>query len=247
MKPGRILIILSVLLAFPAHAQVFDVAYGDEPVTRTLLIPAESAKALVLLFPGGGGVLKLSDQGTTANMHTFVRSRNLWARHGIDAVLVDTPYDLGNERLDRRPRPDHQERIRTVVNFYKDKTGLPIWLFGHSRGTVSVTRFASQGRDWTPLIAGIIVAGTVQSASLDTSVTLPVLAIHHKHDSCRVTPASASESIVRNRPPGARAEFVLIDGGQSSGDACMSFAHHGFNQNEDELVDTAARFILATP
>lgn len=247
MKPGQYLLILSALLTFSAHAQVFDVASNDEIATRTRLIPAESAKAVVLLFPGGGGILKLDEQGTTANRHTFVRSANLWARHGIDAVLVDTPYDLGNERLDRRPLKDHQERIRAVVKFYKDRTGLPIWIFGHSRGTVSVTRFASQGPEWTSLIAGVIVAGTVHSAALDTRMTLPVLAIHHKQDSCRVTPPSASESIVSSRPSGTRAEFVLIDGGQSSGDACGSFAHHGFNQNEDELVDTAARFILAEP
>lgn len=245
MNTRQFFLILSAFLTIGAHAQVFDVPYGDDAPTRTLLVPAADAKALVLLFPGGGGVLKLSGQGTTTSMHTFVRSKDLWAAHGIDAVLVDTPYDLGNDRLDRRPRSDHQERIRAVVSFYQDKTGLPIWLFGHSRGTVSVTRFPSQGRDWAEMIAGVIVAGTVYSASLDTAAALPVLAIHHKHDSCRVTPVSASESIVNSRPADSRKALVLIDGGQTAGDACMSFAHHGFNQNEGELVDAAARFILA--
>lgn len=245
MTPRQLLLALSALLAFSAHAQVFDIAGGDDAATRTLFIPAGSAKALVLLFPGGGGVLKLTDRGTTANTHTFVRSKDLWAAHGIDAVLVDTPYDLGNERFDRRLQPDHQKRIEAVVAFYKDKTGLPVWLFGHSRGTVSVTRFASRGRDAEKMIAGVIVAGTVYSASLDTAAALPVLAIHHRHDSCRVTPVSASESIVNSRPVDSRKALVLIDGGQTAGDACMSFAHHGFNQNEDELVDAAARFILA--
>ena len=227
------------------YSQVFDVGLNDESPTRTLFIPADSAKAVVLLFPGGGGVLRLDDEGSTKSQHTFVRSSNLWKQYGIDAVLVDSPYDLGNERLDRRPLNNHLERIRSVVNFYKQKTGLAVWIFGHSRGTVSATRYANQGKDRPNNIAGLIVAGTLHSAVLDSDVVLPALAIHHKDDKCRVTPPSASESLIAGRAKNsAKSKLVLIDGGNDTGDPCQSFAHHGFNEREPELINAASGFIL---
>lgn len=231
-----------------ANAQVFDVGLNDEPPTRTLYVPASSAKAVVLLFPGGGGVLRLDDEGNTKSQHTFVRSANLWKQYDIDAVLVDSPYDLGNERLDRRPLKNHLERIRATANFYKQKTGLPIWMFGHSRGTVSVTRYANQWKDNSGSVEGLIVAGTLHSALLDSDVALPVLAIHHKDDKCRVTPPSASESLIAGRVKNAsKSKLVLIDGGEDTGDPCQSFSHHGFNAREAELINAAADFILGNP
>jgi hypothetical protein len=60
------------------HAQVFSVPNKDETPTKTLFIPAKAPKAIVLLFPGGGGMLRLTDEGTTKNPHTFVRSKDMW-------------------------------------------------------------------------------------------------------------------------------------------------------------------------
>lgn len=244
MKLRQLFCWVLFISTFTAQAQVFDVPYKNDAPTRTLLISAQNPKAVVLLFPGGGGVLRLADDGSTTNQHTFVRSKDLWAQYGIDAVLVDTPYDLGNSKNNKRSLSDHLERIRATVDFYTEKLNLPIWLFGHSMGTTSVTKFANRGRDWQKKIAGIIVAGTHSTAILDDDVTLPILAIHHKFDGCPHDPVNASELIVRNRPTGVRTQLVLIDGGLNSGDPCLSFAYHGFNQNEDKLVQAAANFIL---
>lgn len=225
-------------------AQVFDVPYKDDAPTRTLLIPTQKAKAVVLLFPGGGGMLRLKDDGSTNNFHTFVRSKNLWAQYGIDAVLVDTPYDLGNGRAHSRSIRDHQQRILNVVRYYKEKLNLPVWIFGHSMGTVSVTEFMNGGKDQVKLVAGVIVAGTFRSASVDSDVLNPVLAIHHTEDGCASTPINTSESIVKNRPDNSIAQYISIDGGVSEGDVCGSKAYHGFNEKEPELVKAAAQFIL---
>ena len=114
-------------MSIAAHGQVFDVPHQQDAPTRTLLVDAKNPKALVLLFPGGGGMLRLKDDGTTGTRHTFVRSIELWAQYQIDAVLVDTPYDLGDlKRGDRRDQEDHLKRVGEVLSFYKSKTGLPI-------------------------------------------------------------------------------------------------------------------------
>jgi Lecithin:cholesterol acyltransferase len=242
---GRFLLVLFCYFALNAYGQVFDVPHQQDPPTRTFLISAQKPKAVVLLFPGGGGMLRLKDDGSTKNQHTFVRSQELWAQYNIDAVLVDSPYDLGDlRRSNLRGREDHLTRVAEVVNFYKTKTNLPIWVFGHSMGSSTATYFANKHfKD--PPISGIIIAGTITTASLDDEVTLPVLAIHHRQDSCAGTPVSASSRVIEGRPPKLVSKLEIIDGGITEGGVCESFAYHGFNQTEPEFIKKAAQFILS--
>lgn len=244
MKPTQILFFLGLIFSTIASAQVFDIPYKDDAPTKTLLIPTQNAKAVVLLFPGGGGMLHLQEDGSSTNFHTFVRSKNLWAQYGIDAVLVDTPYDLGGGMRNSRSIRDHQQRILKVVRYYKEKLNLPVWIFGHSMGTVSVTEFVNGGKDQVALISGVIVAGTYRSASVDSDVSVPVMGIHHVEDGCANTPFSASEGIIKNRPSKPPSQFIAMEGGSSEGDVCGSKAHHGFNQKEPEFIKAAAQFIL---
>ena len=229
-----------------AKSQVFDVPHQQDLPTRTLMIGVDNPKALVLLFPGGGGMLRLKDDGSTRNRHTFVRSIDQWAQYAIDAVLVDTPYDLGDlRRGDRRSEGEHLKRVGEVVGFYKSKTGLPIWIFGHSMGTSTATYFVNQFNDDSKEIAGIIIAGTVRTASLDDRVSLPVEAIHHIQDQCSGTPLSASKDLIEGRSEKYISKLEIIEGGISEGGVCESFAYHGFNQTEPEFVERAAKFILS--
>ncbi|MDH6301526.1 hypothetical protein M2128_000433 [Polynucleobacter sphagniphilus] len=244
MKIFVLLTLLGALVSIQAKAQVFDVSYKNDAPTRTFLLAAKHPQAVVLLFPGGSGVLCLQDDGSTTNTHTFVRSIELWAQYGIDAVLVDTPYGLGNGRNNSRSTRDHQQRILNVVKYYKEKLNIPIWLFGHSMGTVSVSEFANSGLEQQQMISGVIIAGTYRTVSMDGDGKLPVLAIHHIHDGCSSTPKSASEAVIKDRPKDSRSQLILIDGGMSTGEECLSLAHHGFNQNETELIKDAADFIL---
>ncbi|WP_114662828.1 lipase/acyltransferase domain-containing protein [Polynucleobacter necessarius] len=240
------LIVFLCQISFNAHGQVFDIAHHQDPPTRTLLISAQNLKALVLLFPGGGGLLRLQEDGGTKNRHTFVRSMNLWAQYQIDAVLVDTPYDLGDlRRGNLRERKDHLSRVGEVVQYYKNKTNLPVWIFGHSMGTSTATYFASQLNISSKLLSGIIIAGTIQPASLDERVNLPVPGIHHLEDACAGTSLSATRRILEGRPKEFVSKLEIIEGGASEGNVCDSFAYHGFNQTEPELIKRAAEFILS--
>jgi len=232
------------LFSVLTQAQVFDVPHS-ETSTRTFLVSAQNPKALVLLFPGGGGMMRMQNDGSTKNRHTFVRSLDQWSQYHIDAVLVDTPYDLGDlQRGDLRDRSDHLERVHEVASYYKDKYHLPIWIFGHSMGTSTATNFANSLDKKSHLISGIIIAGTVRTASVDDSVSMPILALHHVQDSCVGTPPDASARIIKGRPPKFISQLEMIEGGASQGDECQSFAYHGFNQTETELIKRAAKFIL---
>ena len=198
------------------------------------------------MFPGGGGMLRLQSDGSTKNRHTFVRSVDQWAQYQIDAVLVDTPYDLGDlRRGNLRERQDHMDRVGEVVQYYKNKTKLPIWIFGHSMGSSTASYFASQMNERSKLLSGIIIAGTIRAASLDDGVSIPVLGIHHQDDACTGTPASATKRIIEGRPSNYVSRLEIIEGGITEGGVCESLAYHGFNQTESEFVKRAAQFILS--
>ena len=228
-----------------AQGQVFDVPHQKDFPTRTLFVDVKNPKALVLLFPGGGGMPVIFDNGAVKSRHTFVRALDQWAQYGIDAVIVDSPYDLGDlRRGDRRNEEDHLKRVGEVVSFYKGKTDLPIWIFGHSMGTSTATYFVNQLNEDSKKLTGIIIAGTVRTASLDDKVSLPVQAIHHRQDECGGTPPSISKEIISGRPKKYISKLEMIDGGISEGNVCEAFAYHGFNQTEPELIKRAAQFIL---
>lgn len=188
----------------------------------------------------------ISDSGAIKSKHTFIRSMEMWAQYGIDAVLVDTPYDLGDlRRGNLRGRKDHLTRVDEVVTFYKNKFKLPVWIFGHSMGSSTATYYANEIDQSKKNLAGIIIAGTIHTASLDDKVTLPVLAIHHQYDACAGTPVSASAKIIEGRSPKLVSKLELIEGGVTEGAVCQSFAFHGFNETEAELIKRAANFILS--
>ena len=234
------------LVTATAQSQVIDIPHQQDLPTRTLVVRTANAKALVLLFPGGGGMMRLKDDGSTKNQHTFIRSVNLWAQYQIDAVLVDTPYDLGDlKRGDLRSSSDHLDRVGEVVRYYKNKTKLPIWIFGHSMGTSTATYFANQLNEQSKLLSGVIIAGTVRTATLSDGMDLPVEAIHHINDQCSGTPLSASENMISGRPKNTIAQLEIIEGGITEGNVCDSFAYHGFNQTEPEFIRRAAQFILS--
>jgi len=228
------------------QAQVFDVPHVQDAPTRTLFVGVQNPKALVLLFQGGGGMSVIFDNGTVKSRHTFVRSLDLWAQYGIDAVLVDSPYDLGNQiKGNLRGLKDHLSRVNEVINFYKTKLDLPIWIFGHSMGSSTATYYANELDPTGKQVAGIVIAGTIKSASLSDYVTIPVLGIHHKQDECGGTPPSASKDIILGRPKNTISQLEMIEGGITEGNVCDSFAFHGFNQTESEFIKRAAQFILS--
>jgi dienelactone hydrolase len=240
------IISLFVALLFPAivYGQILEVPQAGGVPTKTFLIETAKPKAIVLLFIGGDGVLDLKPDGSTTKENPLNRSAGLWKSHGINSVLVDSPYDLGDARRGNvRGKAEHLSRVEGVVKYYKNKFNAPVWIFGHSMGTVTAIQFANQSERSTA-VTGIIIAGTHIGENLSASFNKPVMAIHHQKEACPSTPISASEAIIKGRSKDAKSELVMIDGGEDVGKACMGLAYHGFNKVEDKVVSAAAKFIL---
>lgn len=234
----------TLFLPLLVHGQIIDVPQSGEVPTKTFLIETAQPKAVVLLFIGGDGMLNLRPDGSTTKENPLNRSAKLWQQYGINSVLVDSPYDLGDARRGNvRGRAEHLSRVESVVKYYKAKFGVPVWVFGHSMGTVTAIQFANQA-ERSSSVAGIIIAGTHIGESLTKDFVKPVMAIHHQKEACAATPISASESIIKSRSKETKSQLVMIDGGEDVGKACMGLAYHGFNKVEDQVVAAAAKFIL---
>ncbi|QWD94566.1 alpha/beta hydrolase [Polynucleobacter sp. MG-Unter2-18] len=241
------IIICLISLFVPAfvYGQLLEVPQTGETPTKTFLIETAKPKAVVLLFIGGDGVLDLKSDGSTTKQNPLNRSAGLWQQYGINSVLVDSPYDLGDARRGNvRGKSEHIARVESVVKYYRNKFNVPVWIFGHSMGTVTAVQFANQSEK-SGAVAGIIIAGTHIGETLGNNFSKPVMAIHHQKEACAATPISASESIIKGRSKETKSELVMIDGGEDVGLPCMGLAYHGFNKVEDQMVNAAAKFILA--
>jgi dienelactone hydrolase len=240
-----IICLISLFVPAIVYGQLLDVPQAGEAPTKTFLIETAKPKAVVLLFIGGDGLLDLKPDGSTTKENPLNRSAGLWQQYGINSVLVDSPYDLGDARRGNvRGKSEHLSRVESVVKYYKNKFNVPVWIFGHSMGTVTAIQFANQS-ERSAAVDGIIVAGTHIGENLSASFNKPVMAIHHQKEACPATPISASESIIKGRSKETKSELVMIDGGENVGKVCMGLAYHGFNKVEDQMVSAAAKFILA--
>ena len=240
-----IIFLISLLVPTIVYGQLLEVPQAGEVPTKTFLIETSKPKAVVLLFIGGDGVLDLKPDGSTPKQNPLNRSARLWQSYGINSVLVDSPYDLGDARRgNMRGKPEHLARVESVVKYYKNKFNVPIWIFGHSMGTVTAIQFANQSEK-SGVVSGVIIAGTHIGEKLSNNFSKPVMAIHHQKEACAATPISASESIIKGRSKETKSELVMIDGGEDVGLPCMGLAYHGFNKVEDQMVSAAAKFILA--
>jgi len=215
-------------------------------------------EAAALLFAGGGGGINLRTEGGQIkfNPGNFLpRSRREFIRNGIQPLLLDNSTDqqAGDGMTDGfRASRQHAADIRAVVGEVKKRyPGLPVFLVGTSRGTVSVAYLAAA--------LGGEVAGAVLTSSLFyegprtnprpvlagfswSSIKIPTLLVHHVDDHCFATPYYEAGRLEKRYP------LVTVHGGKppESG-PCDPFAQHGFFGKEPETVDAIAAWMLGKP
>ena len=232
--------------------QVVDVPSRPGVHQRILLITPDAPKAAVILFAGGGGDVNIGDDGRLGNAGNFlVRSRALFAAHGLLVAVIDKPsdrVDLGNFRETDR----HVADVKAVMAWLRSRTKIPLWLIGTSRGTQSVAYAAVQllGDEQAP--QGIVLTSSMLGANREATVLdmdvdrlkLPVLVVHHEQDACRYCQFSDIPALMAKLNSSQRKALISFSGGQSVGNVCKARAYHGFNGIESSVVDKIAAWIL---
>ncbi len=245
MRSLALCCLLLLLAGTGVRAEVIavDAVVGGKPFsstrTKTFLWESKKAAATLVFIPGGEGRLALSDQQPQlggfygATLQPLSDPRSTSGR--LNVVVFDSPSLLNSGSLypASRAEADHLMRIESVVLYYKEKFGKPIWLMGHSNGAASVTEFYKylQNSGRQGLIAGMIYSGARNGSSFNSATTgLPVLFLHHEHDGCAGALVSESKSVYESlkKVDTAKVEYVLIKGGTAQANPCNSGFHMYF-------------------
>lgn len=244
-KVAKLLLMACALLVLgPAQAagERFDVATREGVVTPLFWEPVEGAKATVLLFPGGIGGFGRVEEGRPTSRNFLVRSMGEFLAQGYNVAIFGKPSDTPDLGYQERISAAHVTDIREVLKAVKQKSTLPVWLVGTSRGTVSATAAAIklQGDIAGLVLTSSIVAwdkvGAVPRQDL-AAIRVPVLVLHHAKDECRQTLPRDVGYILKGLTAAPVKKQLMVEGGTNpTGDACEAFHWHGFIGMEAEAV-----------
>jgi pimeloyl-ACP methyl ester carboxylesterase len=227
-----------------------------DAVTQSYLLsapPGGKAQAVAVLFPGGNGKTDLereTSRGSLESGNYLVRSRRLFAAQGIAAAVVDAPSDRAGGMDDEfRLGAAHAEDIAKVIaDLRKRFSGLPVFLVGTSRGTVSA---ASIGQRLGSAVDGVVLTATLFLASRRepglsgfdfATVPSPLLFVHHQDDRCTYTPYASAKRAAERHP------LVSVSGGDPPRSTpCLAMTPHGFLGREAQTVDAISKWMLKQP
>lgn len=252
----KYLILLIFLFSSAALAQrVVDVDSRPGVTQRFFVIPADKAKAAVILLAGGDGGMQISPDGAIKRLsgNFLVRTRDRFAAQGLITAVVDAPSDRQQAPFlgGFRQSADHVQDIKAVIAWLKKEFNMPVWLVGTSRGTQSAAYIATQtmpgagGPDGLVLTATILTdtkSRPVPNMALDR-IAVPVLVAHHRNDGCSHCLMADMPRLTDKLQHLKRTELLTFEGGGNVGDPCEARSYHGFNGIEADVVGKIAAWI----
>lgn len=230
------------LVCITAHAELIQVPseYGDTP---TGYWANPKSTAVLMIFPGGNGAFGLNE-GKHADPAWL--TANLYNRGTVDVVFVDSPFALGiyGSQISARYTKEHLVRTESVVKFYKEKLHKPIYIIGHSNGTITEAEFLNRNPDNQKLVAGVIFSGSRVETSVDGPLNVPVLVLHHENDFNQNTYFGRAQKLYESikKINTAPTYFATVRGGVSSSDP-YNGGYHMYEGSIPEASDLVQNFI----
>jgi hypothetical protein len=235
--------------------QVVDIPTRPGVTQRMIVLKVDNPKAAVVLFAGGHGGLQISPTGSLnwGEGNFVVRSRQMFAAHGLMVVVVDAPSDRQSPPYlgGFRQKPEHVADIKAVIAWLKHQINIPVWLVGTSRGTQSAAFIATQIAPSEGGPDGVVLTSTILTDKRSRPVPkmplgriqVPTLIVHHKQDGCAHCKYEDLPQLMNKLTAVPRKELLTFEGGRTKGDPCQAMAYHGFNGIEQEVVTKIAEWI----
>jgi hypothetical protein len=166
----------------------------------------------------------------------------------VDLVMMDSPRPLSsNDRdLGGRGTTDHMIRIESVVRYYKEKTGLPVLLLGHSNGGPSIANFLHylQDKDQLDLIDGVIASTTRHETNFPKNYNKPTLFVTNRQDGCRTLGQLEYLYNEVKESNSSTVEWVVVESGEPEYGKHQCYSgYHMFYKAEKEYSDSIDTFI----
>lgn len=222
----RLIFLLLFIIASTSFAAeeliVSAVAKNGDVVPYILNHSGTSPKYVLILFPGGNGVVNPRMENGQLfyekKGNFLLRAREYWVDEDFATVSTNSTQV--------------EERIQGLIDDLKSRfPNAQIYLVGTSRGTFDTMRLAEYLSDK--------IAGEVHTSSMWGIASFDArkyknrhLVVHHRMDSCHVTPFSAAEESQSRYGN----ELVVMEGGISVGNTCEAFAYHGYNGIEQQTT-----------
>ena len=183
-----------------------------------ILEPKQRASKIIIICDGGPGMLLLDSDVFGAPLlknpyknYALIGMRDSFAEAGFVVALPDHPSDLNEYKTSNRIGKNHLNDITKVVQFLKERYGLPIWIAGISNGTLSAVYVGStiveQQLHGFILLSPVTrhpqqlpLGNTYRNGVADMALPLirePVLILAHRQDECYVTPSAGAELLTR--------------------------------------------------
>jgi hypothetical protein len=246
----------------PASAQEIVSLTPRPAVTQSYFLARvpKDPQAIALLFPGGGGFIRLrseDDRIKFAPGNFLVKTRGEFVKRGIVTAVLDAPSDQqgGWGMTDEfRFGDEHLTDVRAVLaDLGRRFPDLPIFLVGTSRGSVSV---ASLGARIDRGVAGVVLTSTMYRATGPRSrepgpglsrfdfgrLRSSMLLVHHRDDACPASPYADAAALAKRFP------LVSVKGGlPPTSDRCEPMSPHGFFGREPETIEAIVNWMLKRP
>ena len=219
---------------------------------RVLYAAPENPRAILLMLPGGNGMVEFGpDGGFRRGGNSFLlRTLPLWQAQGF-AVAVLTPPN-GMSLLGYRHTPAYAAAIGQAVDDLHARADVPVWLIGSSQGTIAAVGAAAR---LGTKIAGIVIMSSVtgRSSAGETlfdsepeQVAAPVLIVANKGDTCPASPPGDAPKIDEALTRAPRKEILYLESTTTKGQPCGPESPHSYFGIEQEAVEQVARWISAT-
>ncbi len=244
--------VFALLVASPydAHAgEPVKLATRPNVETKIYWHASEGATATLLIFPGGAGGFGKVEDGWPTSQNFLVRSAKLFAQQSFNLAIFGRPTDAEELRYEDRIADKHMQDIKATLEWIKQKSNLPIWVVGTSRGTISAAAAMINIPD---LIAGGVLTssvlnykkvGAVPTQDL-SKIKVPVLVYHHKLDACDLCPPHEASNIISGLKNTSMKKLIMVAGGANpSGGVCEALHWHGYIGMEPEAVTEISAWI----
>jgi predicted alpha/beta-hydrolase family hydrolase len=256
-----------LLLATPLLLPAGPLAGGEGEEVRTiparrgvtesflLVRPAGAPVASVIIFAGGDGNVAMTSAGIGQLQGNFlVRTRQRWAREGFLVAVLDQPSDRKSGLWNFRTTAEHAADVKEAIAAMRELARVPVWLVGTSMGSLSAANAAARLSEGGP--DGIVLTSSVTETSrmsYETTrhagladIRVPTLVVHHKEDTCRASPFSGAEDILKALKQAPAKELMAFEGGSPAiSQPCEAKAAHGYLGIEAKVVSAIGAWIRA--
>lgn len=210
----------------------------------------DGATATLLVFPGGGGGFGKVEGGWPTSNNFLVRTSRQWAAEGFNLAIFGRPGDSDELGYEDRLSEMHMQDVKAVLEWVKQKSAVPIWVIGTSRGTISTAAALIQLPD-SQLAGGVFSASVVafkKPGALPTQdlqrIKVPVLVYHHEQDACGICAPYEVPGILNGLKNSPIKKLMMVSGGSNpTGSACEANHWHGFIGMEQQAVSDISAWI----